>query len=173
MRRVVFAAAFLLFVIPALACGSTTPTPKVQPGGGVLPSTAPAASVAPANFGKVGDTVSLKSYSVTLHAVALQVSGVFPPPSGRRYVAYNVTITAIGDGVAYNLLYGKLKLADNTEANATVGGQEPGLTSGTLAKGEAVRGWLSFLIDASAQPATLSYQILSFTSEGKVQFDVR
>lgn len=173
MRRLLPFAAFLLFLLPALACGSTTPTPKVQPGGGALPSTAPAASAAPANVGKVGDTVTLKSYSISLHAKQDPATATIPAPSGQRLVAFDLTITALADNVAYNPLYGKLKLADNTEVNSTLFGPDPSLKSGTLAKGESARGWLTFALPAAGQPATLSYQILSFTSEGKVQFDVR
>lgn len=174
MRRYLPFAAFLLFVIPALACGSTTPTPKVQPGGGAVPSAAPATSAAPAaNVGKVGDTVSLKSYSISLHAKQDPATSTLPAPSGQRLVAFDMTITALADNVAYNPLYGKLKLADNTEVNTTLFGPDPSLKSGTLAKGESARGWLTFAVPAGVQPATLSYQILSFTSEGKVQFDVR
>lgn len=174
MRRVAFFGAFLLFILPALACGSTAkPTPKVQPGGGVAPSAAPAASAAPANVGNVGDTVSLKSYSISLHAKQDPATSTLPAPSGQRLVAFDLTITALADNVAYNPLYGKLKLADNTEVNTTLFGPDPGLKSGTLGKGESARGWLTFAVPAGVQPATLSYQILSFTGEGKVQFDVR
>jgi hypothetical protein len=173
MRRYLPFAAFLLFLLPALACGSGNPTPKVSSGGGVLPTgtTAPAAPAA--SVGKIGDTVSLKSYSISLHAKQDPATGQFPAESGKRYVAYDVTITALADNVAYNPFYASLKLADNTEANVGFGGPDPALQSGTLAKGEAARGWLAFEIAAGAQPATLSYQILSFTGEGKIQFDVR
>lgn len=173
MRRFVPFAAFLLFLLPALACGSTNPTPKVSSGGGVLPTgtTAPAAPAASA--GKVGDTVSLKSYSISLHAKQDPATSTIPAPSGQRLVAFDVTITALVDNVAYNPFYASLKLVDNTEANASVFGPDPSLKSGTLAKGESARGWLAFAVATNAQPATLAYQILSFTSEGKIQFDVR
>lgn len=170
MRRFVPFAVFLLFLLPALACGSTSPTPKVQPGGAALPTgtTAP-----PASLGKVGDTVSLKSYSIALHAKQDPATGALPASSGQRLVAYDLTITALADNVAYNPLYGKLKMADNTEVGTSFTGPTPALQSGTLAKGEGARGWLAFAVPAGAQPTTLSYQILAFTSEGKIQFDVR
>lgn len=173
MRRLWGLSAFLLFLLPALACGSGNPTPQVAPSG-AQPSSAPAASAAPASVGKVGETISLKTYSVALNAKQDPATGAFPAPSGKRWVAYDVTLTAIGDQVAYNPLYGKLKMADNTEVGGTVGGPSPALQSGTLAKGEAARGWLAFQIDAGAQPATLSYEILVVgNSGGKAQFDVR
>lgn len=173
-RRVVFLGVFALFVLPALACGSGNPTPVVQPGGANQPAaTAPAASAAPASVGKVGDTVSLKSYSVALHGKQDPATSTIPAPSGQRLVAYDLEITALADNVAYNPLYGKLKLADNTEVSTSLFGPEPSLKSGTLAKGESARGWLTFAVPAGAQPATLSYQILTFGNEGRIQFDVR
>lgn len=174
MRRVAFFGAFLLFVLPALACGSTAkPTPQVRPGGGAQPTLAATVAAAPAGVGKVGDTVTLKDYALSLHAKQDPASAALPAPSGQRYVAYDVTITAISGEVAYNPLYGKLKMADNTEANTGFVGPTPALQSGKLAKGESARGWLAFTIPAGAQPVTLSYEILQFGSGGKVQFDVR
>jgi hypothetical protein len=173
MRRYLPFAAFLLFLLPALACGSGTPTPKVSSGGGVLPTgtTVPAAPAA--SVGKVGDTVSLKSYAVSLHAKQDPATATIPAPSGKRLVAFDLTITALADNVAYNPLYATLKLADNTEASTSFFGPDPSLKSGTLAKGESARGWLAFEVATGAQPATLSYQILTFGGEGKIQFDVR
>lgn len=173
MRRLLPFAALLLFAIPALACGNATPTPRVQPGGASQPTAASAPSAAPANVGKVGDTITLKDYAISLHAKQDPATASLPAPSGQRYVAYDVTITAISPNVAYNPLYGKLKMADNTEMTAGFVGPAPALQSGTLAAGDSARGWLSFTIPAGAQPATLTYEIIAFGSGGKAVFDVR
>jgi hypothetical protein len=171
MRRLVPFAVFALLLVPALACGNATPTPRVQPGGAARPSAAP--SAAPAAVGKVGDTITLQDYAIGLHAKQDPATAAFPAPAGQRYVAYDVTIAAISPNVAYNPLYGKLKMADNTEATAGFVGPSPALQSGTLAAGESARGWLSFTIPMSAQPATLTYEIIAFGSGGKAVFDVR
>lgn len=131
-------------------------------------------SAAPVTTGKVGDTITLKNYTITLHAKQDPATGAIPAAAGKRYVAYDVTITAVGAEVAYNPLYAKLKMADNTEANIGFGGPSPALQSGKLAAGESARGWLAFEIATDAQPATLSYEILVFgSSGGKPVFDVR
>lgn len=173
MRRLIVPLVGLLFILPALACGSTAPTARVSQGASAPPSGAVPTATIPASIGKVGDTATLQNYSVTLHAKADPATGAFPAASGKRYIAYDVTITALADQVAYNGLYGKLKLADNTEVGSTIGGPDPSLKSGTLAKGESARGWLAFVVDAGAQPATLTYEIIAVGSGGRAQFDVR
>lgn len=172
MRKLVIPLVGLLFILPALACGAGSSTPRVSQGGATQPTSAAAPSVT-ASVGKVGDTVSLQNYSVSLHAKADPATGAFPAPSGKRYVAFDVTITALADQVAYNPLYGKLKLADNTEVNGTIGGPDPSLKSGTLPKGDSARGWIAFVVDANAQPVIFSYAIIAVGSGGAIQFDVR
>lgn len=148
--------------VPTEKPAAPTPTPK------------PAPSAAPATVGKIGDTVTVKTFSLTVHAKKDPATGAIPAGSGKRYVAYDVTITAIGNDISYNPLYAKLKMADNTEANIGFGGPDPSLQSGKLAAGESARGWLAFEIAADAQPATLSYEILVLgSSGGKPVFDVR
>jgi len=172
MRRYAPFLVGLLFLVPALACGATTPTPKVSSGGSA-PTAVPTAVAARA---KIGDTTSLKEYSLVINAAkdnATSTNQFLKPKDGYRWYALDVTITAIAADVAYNPLYAKIKLADNTEATTAFGGVEPGLKSGKLAAGESTRGWLTFEIPTAAQPAQFQYEIVSFGSGGRVVVDLK
>jgi hypothetical protein len=157
-------AAAFLFVLPALACGGGTPTAAVQRGGAATqPAATTAAQPAPA---KVGDTVTHNGVAVTLHAVEdpSPPGQTFKPAAGSRWVALDVTIKDVDTKEhPYNPLYAKLKTADNREANTTIGGKEPGMKSGTLAAGEAARGWLTFELPQDAQAASFEYAPIDFS----------
>lgn len=191
MRRYAPFLVGLLFIVPALACGAGTPTPKVSSGATSAPaavsstSAAPAATAAPKATNttaaaaparaKIGDKTDLKNYSLIVHSMEDPTPGgqFFKPKAGFRWIALDVTITAAQNEVAYNPFYAKLKLADNTEVSTTIGGKEPDLQSGKLTAGDSVRGWLTFEIPESAQPAQFIYEIISFGSGGRVTVDLK
>lgn len=150
--------------------GASTPTASAfRPSASGLPAAGtPPAVLIPL---KIGDTASLKGYSITLHAVKDPAGGAAPVP-GQRLVAYDVTLSATGGQLIYSALDSRLKLVDNTEMPSITGGQEPALAEGTLAKGSRARGWLSFAIPSGGKPAFLTYEISAPGRGGMAIFKV-
>jgi hypothetical protein len=113
---------------------------------------------------------------MTLHALKDPVPGqqFLKPAAGKRWVAVDVTITNTAqEEVPYNPFYFKVKAADNTEVNITIGGQEPGLKSGKLAPGDSVRGWVTFEMPEGVEPASMTYEIISLGNTGRIVFDLQ
>lgn len=185
MRWSPFTIALLLLILPALGCASSVATKTAVRGSSPIAtsvsptgtqSAASPAAVAPASLPKVGQTAKTQNYTLTLQAVEdpATVSSDIAPQPGMRRVAVEVTITNTStQPVAYNPLYAKVKLADNTEANVSFLGKEPSLKSGNLGPGESARGWLTFEVPQASQLATFSYEIISFGSGGRIVFDLR
>lgn len=175
--------AVLLLSVALVACGgvgaTVTPLPTFTPvplpptptptrTAAVVPT---ATSAAPA---RVGQTVTLAAYSLTLNRVDYPTTPKIPPPVGQRLVSFDVTITAKVAGLPYNPIYGKMKMADNTEGQPWIGAIDPGLQPGTLQNQETVRGWITFAFPSNAQPVTFVYEptVGSFGNL-RVVFDLR
>lgn len=97
---------------------------------------------------------SLPSGLTNVNGVAVQgvqarldAEGEQPPTAGSRYVAVELAIEnrTTGD-LAYQPDDFVLTDAEGRELGAVCGGVEPAITSGVLAPGESVAGWVSFLV---------------------------
>lgn len=141
------------------------------------PSTAaPSAKPTPTNTvtPKVGQTATLAAYSLTLNRVDYPATPSVPPPAGQRLISFDVTILAKVAGLPYNPIYGKVKMADNTEGNPWLVGVDPALQSGSLQNQESVRGWITFAFPQNGQPVTFVYEPTVRTfGDLRVTFDLR
>ncbi len=153
------------------AAVSSTPSPQAQPTAAakvVAASTteAPKPTVAPMqpSYGTVGQ-------KVTSAGVALSLAGVkrtsdsgnqfIKPKQGNEYVLAEVLIENVDrDTTPYNPLYFSVKDSDGFEYNASLMVGDNGLKSGELAKGEKVRGIVSFEVPAKANGLVMTYKPL-------------
>jgi hypothetical protein len=103
--------------------------------------------------------------SPTPTPAGLKVGDTAHTPAGNTvtFHAWDATLPAAdvemcagsGGPAAYNPLYFQLQLADNTRADPNLAGPKaPSLPSGTLAPGQCVRGWVSF-VPSSERPVAL------------------
>lgn len=78
--------------------------------------------------------------------------GLWQPDPGNVFVTVLVRIEALGD-VSYNPFYFDLRDGDGFEYTHTIG-RDPSLSSGDLAAGDIVQGWLTFELPAGSEDGT-------------------
>jgi|GEM_PF-5186692 len=118
---------------------------------GRTPTAAPTAGPKP----KLGQTTEVGAAKYTVNAIQDNLPGseFSKPPAGKRWLAIDVTIEATGE-VSYNPYDFSLQDADAFVYEPTfVSGDAPApdLSSGDLARGDRVRGWVFFEVPATAK----------------------
>lgn len=101
---------------------------------------------------KIGQTVRIKASdgegTVTIHAIQLNASPagtIFGAATNGQYVLIDVTIATTKGTINYNPLYFSAASSDNHRwTSSLINIKEPGLSSGDLPAGEAVRGYVTF-----------------------------
>jgi hypothetical protein len=81
------------------------------------------------------------------------------PKEGNIYLVAEVVIENVDrDQAPYNPMYFKVKDSTGVEATSVMLAPEPSLKSGTLTKGDLVRGNVAFEVNAAASGFVLSYE---------------
>jgi hypothetical protein len=114
-------------------------------------------------LGKIGEKVVSGGIGLTVLAITTPASisnGVFTPDAANKYVDIEVVIENIegSDEYPYNPLYFKLKDSNGYEYSTAFGSVEPSLKSGTLPKGDLVRGHVTFEVAKDAVGLVVSYE---------------
>lgn len=142
---------------------AATDTPKAT----VQPTAVPTATVLPSPTKnprpKVGDTTEAKGSKYIVNEVrdpVVPTNQFSKPAAGMRWLAIDVTQegTAPG-GDDYNPFY--FSIQDDKAfvyQRGGLGGPEPRLSSGKLAAGQKVRGWVTFEIPADAKVISIMTQ---------------
>lgn len=106
-----------------------------------------------------GGTITANGIRITLLQAQTNAVGSTPPAAGMRYVAVQVSIeNQRTTPVHYQL--GDFRLADsNGREYPAVCGVVPAITSGDLAPGATLRGWISFAVPETAVPKQFIYQV--------------
>jgi len=90
-----------------------------------------------------------------------QIGDFWRPKEGNIYLAIEVLIENVTrDEAPYNPLYFKVKDSDGFEYTSALVAPAPDLKSGTLAKGDKVRGNVAFEVKATAKGFVVSYEPL-------------
>lgn len=147
-----------LVFLPGAACGSSTTTPKVTPATGS--STKASATDAPASTTyKVGDRVEISGAAVTIAKVSDYAGDDFvKPKEGNVYILVEVLVENVSqDKLTYLITDFKLKDADGYEYTNSLFAPDPKFSSGSLAKGEKVRGNVLFEVPATVKGLVMSY----------------
>jgi hypothetical protein len=115
---------------------------------------------APQEF-KIGDTVKLGDYSITVNEVKNCASSnqFLQPKAGNVYVTADITQENKGaDAKSYNLW--DFKLQDDKDFSyqtAMAGCREPSFGSGTLQPNQKTRGYITFEIPKTSQPTQILF----------------
>lgn len=143
-----------------------------------VPSAPPAArpTTPPAEGGSsIGDTQEVSGEQrITLSQaeVTQGSSEFFKPGEGKIFAALLFRIEGIAEGASYNPFYFTARDQDGFEYNYTPFGNEPVLSSGDLAPGEAVQGWVNFEVPDDFETLQVEYNP-SFGFGDSVVFRVR
>lgn len=165
--NIVLALVALVLAAASVACGKETVTKVVtatpesgevageEEGATPRPSATPKASPTPDAAATIGDTLETDAgdtFTVYVMERNVASNSYFPPPPGREYVAFDVEVCSgpNTDDLSPNPYYWSLRLADNTSADPTFGGKEPGLTSEELFASDCLRGWVTFEVPQDA-----------------------
>jgi hypothetical protein len=135
-----------------IATATRAPTNTARP----LPTATPA----PVTTGKVGDMIESGGIAVGIASVqkVAKVS-IWTPKAGNTYLVIEAVIQNVSrDTAPYNPLYFKVKDADGFEYTTSFGGADPALRSGELAKGEKVRGMVTFEVLETSKGFVVSYE---------------
>lgn len=150
------------------ASSSTNTTTATTTTAAATTAAKPAAATAAA--GKVGQLGMVKQsgYVLTVNTLekksTISVAGLdLSAKAGFQYITLDVTILSEADeDVDANTLYATLKDANGASYNASLLGREPELpTQNNVAKGQMVRGWLTFEVPKSTTGLVFIYEPLS------------
>jgi hypothetical protein len=149
-------AAIAALVVPSVAVVGCKQAAKVL-----------AEEVASAPRGKVGETVRVAEFDVTIHAVEdpfVPSTGPIPDAvkgGGDRYLAVDVElVNARGDAEKYSSGWFHLYDAEGhaIEAHYTDNSvKTPHLVEGYLNRGDRARGWVTFQLGAAARPSYVQF----------------
>jgi hypothetical protein len=127
------------------AAGESAPplaeeSPEATQAPSAQPTAAPAAGV--------GDTLARDDLEVTLLKADWKPDisdSFYKPGKGQKYVSFLVRYEALEDGADYNIIFWDALDASGKRYEAEVLGQiEPDLTTGDLAAGKKVQGWVTY-----------------------------
>jgi hypothetical protein len=128
-------------------------------------------------IGKVGETVSLNGYTLTVNAVqkSENFSGnvIDQADAGNIFIAVDLTIGSLkNNGVSANALYASLKDSQGYQYSTGIFGDKDPSLKGTndIPSGDKVRGWVTFQVPKTASGFILEYAQL-FESE-KIRVDL-
>jgi len=133
------------------------PDPTATPKPPKPTSTPKPQRIAPATAGSVAESQGVR---VTINEIAddIRWSNAPPPPTGKRIVAFDLTVEYVKGGGTYSVSPGDFHLVDKDSFAYTVGLQPvPALTWIDLREGEKTRGWISFEVNQNAMLRTLTY----------------
>ena len=144
----------------AVASLEATKQPTVQP------TAVPTATVPPSPtkkpVAKVGDTTETGGSKYVVNEVRDPVTSTnqfSKPADGMRWIAIDVTQEATKEGDSFNPFY--FSVQDDKAfvyQRGGLGGPSPSLSSGTLALGQKVRGWVTFEIPVGAKIISIMTQ---------------
>jgi hypothetical protein len=133
-----------------------TIVPKIDPTETPLPVS---------SVGAIGESQEAGGIAVTVFDVYKAESiGIWTPDSGNVYLVIEVLIENVNrdDEAPYNPLYFSVKDNDGFESTSSISAPDPSLHSGTLPKGDKVRGFVAFEVKATANGFIVSYEPLVF-----------
>lgn len=111
----------------------------------------------------VGDRVEAGGIAVMLAQAGMtdRISQFLDPDPGNEYLVIEVVIENTSrDEAPYNPLYFSVKDGEGFEYDATFIGPDQALKSGTLAKGDKVRGRVAFAVPKTADKFIVRYEPL-------------
>jgi hypothetical protein len=159
-----------------LACSSSATAETSIKTAALDATTAPTAEPPKANIGKVGDTITQGDYIITMVSAetATSYGDYTKAGDGKKYVAVEIIVESGADtGVSVNPFYCKLADGDAYSYTMTIGGHDPSLSSqNDLAKGEKMRGWVTFEVPETARDFIFSYEPISFTENIRIRFNL-
>jgi hypothetical protein len=126
-----------------------------------LPTTA--RNTSSSKTGRVGERVESGGIALTVLGVSKtrQIGEFVEPNSGSVYLVIEVVIeNASRDETPYNPLYFKAKDSDGFEYNTAAFAPDPGLKSGSLARGDRARGFVAFEVRDTARGLVVTYEPL-------------
>lgn len=155
-----------LLTLIVLACGSSTSTAIVMTATNGANNAAPQNTAAPTTppkpASKLGDTVEMDGFSLTVTSVddPCKPSGFYTVKSGNRVIGVNVILANVSsqDKLSVNPLYATLIDSEGFTYQAALGSCDSQVDTVELAKGEKVRGTIGYEIPKDAKPASLKYQ---------------
>jgi hypothetical protein len=134
------------------------------------------ATAEPPNIGKVGDTITQGDYIITMVSAETATSyGDFNKAGdGIKYVAVEIIVESGADtGVSVNQSYCKLTDGDAYLYTRTFNGNDPSLRSQhDLAKGEKMRGWITFKVPENSKDFIFSYEPISYPDNIRIRFSL-
>jgi len=137
---------------------TNTPRPTDMPRPTITPRPSPTA-----NVGTIGERRETGGIALTIAKVSKlnQIGDLWRPQEGNIYLAIEVVIENVTrDEAPYNPLYFKVKDSDGFEYTSALVAPSPDLKSGTLTKGDKVRGNVAFEVKATAKGFVVSYEPL-------------
>lgn len=137
------------------------PQPTVAPQPTAPPKPAPTDPPKPSGVGQVGARQEAGGIALTVEKVSkIDQAGQFARAKpGNTYLVADVVLENPGrDEAPYNPLYFKVKDGTGQEYTASLIGPDNSLKSGNLAKGDKVRGAVSFEVPTAAKGFVLSYE---------------
>jgi len=153
------AVVILLVAGPVIACSAFSSEPQYTY---TVVTTTPPGPVFQEPQGKIGDTVTLKRFSITVTDLEeASEYGQYKPQDGYKFVAVEMTIESRADnGFDINPLYARLQDANGEAYFLTFGGKEPSLEPQFKAtEGSKEQGWITFEVPQSAQGFVLVYEV--------------
>jgi len=97
--------------------------------------------------GSSGESFGMASFKVAA-PVPLLADDLWTPDNGR-FVTVDVTVAGLSGAAHFNPLQFKIQTADGRVWQSGMGIKEPALNYGDIAKGQTVRGWVTFDISTS------------------------
>ena len=131
---------------------TNTPTPAVTP---LPPPTQ--------NVGVVGERRESGGIALTVLSVSKAESiDFFTPSEGNVFLIIEVVIENVSrdEETPYNPFYFSVKDGDGFEASTAIAAPDPSLQSGTLPKGDKVRGFVAFEVRSTASGFIVTYEPL-------------
>jgi len=115
------------------------------------------------NVGVVGERRESGGIALTVLSVSKADSiSIWTPESGNVFLIIEVLIENVSrdDETPYNPFYFSVKDGDGFEASTAIAAPDPSLQSGTLPKGDKVRGFVAFEVRSIATGFTVTYEPL-------------
>jgi hypothetical protein len=142
----------------------TTDVPAVAPT--VAPTNMPPTDSPPSpssSIGSIGETVESGGIALTVFNVSKAGSiDIWTPDSGNVFLVIEVAIENVNrnEETPYNPLYFSVKDGDGFEYTTSFASPEPSLHSGSLLKGDKVRGFVAFEVKSTASGFIITYEPL-------------
>lgn len=104
----------------------------------------------------IGQSFTLNGTLYTVNQVAdPEPPGFFKPAAGKRFVAVELTQTAVSAAGAYSIGFFSLRGDDGNDYTWANGNNKPSLGTGQLKVGESASGWVTIAMPASVKPVAV------------------